>query len=514
MGNEQGLKTTGNASIMLDTMTMNLDSNPLVINDTAIDAVNQESIMLPDGSSYSPPVGYLAIGSNDKVRQYPNGTGQIIPNYLFAQSVTPSASVGLHYGSGLLGPKGSLIWGGYDSSRAIGDVAQFSLSRTALGPMTPNLVDIQVGVESGGSPFPQPSYQGLLSLNGSFGLYQPAVINPMLPYLFFSPATCANIARLLPVTLQPLSGLYTWNVDDPQYHRIITSPSYLALVFRTGSVNNGNNAAASNLTIKIPFALLNLTLDSPISQSSVPYLPLYPNMAPSGDYFLGRAFMQAAFLGINLNQSSYFLAQGPGPDVDSENITAIQPGDNSLQGSPASKFAESWARHWTPLPVTPSSSISSPTASHENRLSSGAIAGIVVGVILGVALLFSWAFLLLLRQRRHKKKVNETLREGNEKLARSPSGTFEKDGNTTPTETDGHRRYHEAPAHDGRLEVDSTEKAKDTALRAEVEGDATENDTAMYEMASKGENMRSEASLPELPTMGTMSPLRKSWIGR
>ena len=234
----------------------------------------------------------------------------------------------------------------------------------------PNLLDIQIGVENGSSPFSESSYNGLLKLNASFDGVQPAIINPIVPYLFMSPETCAAVTEHLPVTLDSQIGLYIWNTTDSQYERIVNSPAYLAFVFQ--------KAGSGNLTIKVPFRLLSLTLEAPIVTAAQQYFPCRPfhTSDNSSDYFLGKAFLQAAFIGMNWQESKFFLAQAPGPGVGASNIRPITSQDTMIDNDPIDNFAVTWASDWTAL---------SDTGYNNNAgLSTGTKAGIAVGVIVSI----------------------------------------------------------------------------------------------------------------------------------
>ena len=312
-GSSSALNQTGIAKEVVDTMSIETQHGLVTVDNSAISAVHQEYFKIPSGVSYSPEVGILSLGrEGDGTKSFRNVTGQTFPGYLATQNVTPSNSFSLHYGSASLGLGGSLVWGGYDQSRVLGEVGVFQLQPNHM--VMPSLLDIQIGVENGTSPFENAdSITNLLQLNNSFHGFQPTIINPIVPYFFFSPETCANIARHLPVTLQPDIGLYTWNTADPQYERVVQSTTYLALVFQS---------TYGNLTIKVPFQLLNLTLEFPIVSSQQQYFPCQPFHASDGggSYYLGRAFLQAAFFSINWETQTFFLAQGPGPAALEPNI--------------------------------------------------------------------------------------------------------------------------------------------------------------------------------------------------
>ena len=437
-GSGAAFNISGQALNVLDVVRLNTMDGPATFGNSTLSAVDAAMITLPNGTSYSVEVGSLSLGAPGAAGLQPFGpdvsdsekgniVGKTIPGDLAAQNMTPSNSFGLHYGSASLGQVGSLVWGGYDQSRVLGDVGSFDLS---LGSeMVLSLLDIQIGVEIGSSPFSADSFTGLLKLNASFHGVQPVGINPILPYFFMSADTCAAIAQNLPVTLQSDIGLYTWNTADAQFQKIIKSPSYLAFIFQ--------NSGVGNLTIKVPFQLLNLTLEAPIVSHTQQYFPCRPFQAldGSGMYFLGKAFLQAAFLGINWENKKWFLAQAPvressfdfthhkltvndkGPGVGASNVNSIDPNDTTINTDPISNFATTWDKDWTVLSIankttpdagngtarsnttTPESGTGTPRTSNSG-LSTGSKAGIGFGVTIGVLAVPAVGLLIFLRKRK------------------------------------------------------------------------------------------------------------------
>ncbi len=313
-------------------------------------------------------------------------------------------------------------------------MATYNLEDGIQNNMIPLLLDIQIGVEKGNSPFNAPSFTNLLQINASYGFNgaQPTNIDPTLPYLFMAPETCAAIAQHLPITLQTYSDLYIWNTTDPLYSSIIKSPAYLAFVFSTSGANN--------LTIKIPFQLLNLTLDNPIATPPVPYFPCKPFHAADGSnhYFFGKAFLQAAFLGMNWENSQFFLAQAPGPGAAAPNIQAIASDARTIDSDPISNFAASWDQTWTPIP------------NGGSGLSGGAKAGIAVGVIAGVLAIAGLVILLCLRRRRRGKAEAPSLRGIHEMSTQEGEATTKHHfQNMPPVEKDGKGVDHELDIGDG-----------------------------------------------------------------
>lgn len=91
-------------------------------------------------------------------------------------------------------------------------------------------------------------------------------------------------------------GTYTWNTGDREYTQIISSQSVMSFVSRKDQTNS------QNITTNVPFVLLNLALEAPLGKSTVPYFPC--NAQSQGKYFLGRAFLQAAFVEANWNTNN------------------------------------------------------------------------------------------------------------------------------------------------------------------------------------------------------------------
>ena len=128
-------------------------------------------------------------------------------------------------------------------------------------------------------------------------------------------------------------GLYTWSVDDPQYSRITGSPAYMGFVL--------SDTEATNITIKVPFRLLNLTLDAPLVDKPTPYFPCRPFNSTQGWWVLGRAFLQAAFFVLNFEKYVMYLVQAPGPDMDQSVMRTFGPDDTTISGNSIDSFENS-----------------------------------------------------------------------------------------------------------------------------------------------------------------------------
>lgn len=326
----------------------------------------------------------------------------------------PSLSYGLHVGSAEPNVTGSLVLGGYDKSRILSDAI------VAGNDSLFRLTDIALNVSSGSSAFknhPGGYADGLLKAPTDFGDYLVVQPRPGVPYIYLPKETCDEIAGYLPVKYSADYNLYLWDTESSAYEDIVSSPHYLSFVFTDDSKTSAH--------INVPFALLNLTLDYPLTKTPTQYFPCSPWEPDTTGYTLGNAFLQAAFLSQHWQMNTTVLAQAPGPDYHESNIQAI-PYDSDVSvgaATTAADWATTWATTLKALSSDKSSSSSSGSTSNSgsdtasssgssngnepnekpssSSISGGAIAGIVVGVIGGLALVAAAAFLLM-RQRRKK----------------------------------------------------------------------------------------------------------------
>lgn len=364
---------------------------------------------LPDGTNYPPELGTLALGAQDINQTYSDVgsvtsfNASLLSGYMYEERQIPSNAYGLHIGSAALGIPGSAIMGGYDQSRVLGAVTAQSFATYTL-PI--DLLDIGIGVAEGGSPFNFTSKSGLMAQgNSSISLSLPVLIEATIPYLYLPASTCDAIAAQLPVTFQPGYGLYFWNTADPQYERIVSSPSYLSFTFRLDQSNS------QNMTINVPFRLLNLTLEAPLVNTATQYFPCR-SLTNGGAYTLGRAFLQAAFVGVNWGTTEsgvWFLAQAPGPNTPSTgSITPIGFSDTNISSS-ANKWIDSWKDSWTVLDqggltnqTSNQTATSGPPGSTNTKASFpvGAIVGIAIGCVAIIASSLLLTTLCIRRRRR------------------------------------------------------------------------------------------------------------------
>lgn len=345
----------------------------------------------PNGKKYPVEVGTLALGAPALNHTVNNATYNLIESYLWKTQQIPSYSWGMHIGAVAPSIAGSLVMGGYDQTRVIGNVSSQPLNSTnGLGSLNIDLYDIGLGVAEGASPWKKfSSMNGLFRRDNSSGDISASVqIDPTRPYLYLPKDTCDAIAEQLPVTYNEGLGLYFWNTSVPQFGRVTSSPAYLSFTFEN---NAGADSSTPNITIKVPFNILKLTLQAPLVEQNTTYFPCHP----SDEYALGRAFLQAVFLGTNWQNGTgggyWFFAQAPGPNLQSETITTIQVTDTTV--APGSgTWEDSWSGWWNVIP------------NPGGGLSLGAKVGIGIGCGVAGALAICLIGLLVARCMRKKKK--------------------------------------------------------------------------------------------------------------
>ncbi|PYH88468.1 acid protease [Aspergillus ellipticus CBS 707.79] len=384
-----------------------------VVPNVSFEAIYQTYMTYPNGKSYPVSVGTLALGAPYRSDTIDNATLNMLASYLYTsggEDGIPSYSYSMHVGSASPAVPGSLILGGYDKSRALGDITSqsVSLESATSGEMQITMKDITLGVAEGDSPFSFTSKSSLFLQSSGNVVQKTVTIDPTKPYLYLPQETCEAITSYLPVTFNSSLGLYFWDTTASDYTNITTSPTYLGFTFTQDNVSN------QNITIKIPLSLLALTLEAPLVDTNTTYFPcFYSDESP----VLGRAFLQAAFVATNYHDGNgtgtWFMAQAPGPDYAAEDITDISEQDTSLSTSSSVTWEESWSKTWHVLGSTTSGSSNSTTGNSttpatekkESGLSSGAKVGVGVGVGIGGAAVIAAGVWLAFFMRKRKQGI-------------------------------------------------------------------------------------------------------------
>lgn len=475
---------SGGRGMKLDDIFMQYNGPAKPVHNASITSLDWAYNIYPGGKKVPVSVGSLCLGAaavNWTFQIYLNpNTGDtattgsinasVIQSNLWTQDIIPSASFGLHIGSVGSSIAPSLWQGGYDKSRALSPV--ISQVVTDTGKYAINLVDITIGVGEGSSIFSFDNKTEILRQgNSSIGDSGITVnIEPGTPYMFLPRSSCDAIvaAADLPVSFDEALGLYLWDSSNPRYHTVVSSASYLAFNFR------GPDGA--EMTVKAPWKLFNLTLTAPLVDKATPYFPCSPH--DGEDYTLGRAFLQAAFLGTNWKPTAppayWFLAQAPGPNTATTALPAsIETEDSSIEGLD-NNWEETWDGYWTVKPI-PQQTKPAPSATAlatpigSSALSTPLKAGIAVAAAVLLMLLIALSAFIYTRRTGQKRPDTSDYHSPNDTLAGfRKRGIYEKHGSVlceadtwaqplgkkeNPVEADGRVVIQELPERFSRYEM-------------------------------------------------------------
>ncbi|KAJ5342144.1 hypothetical protein N7541_011268 [Penicillium brevicompactum] len=363
-----------------------------------------------NGKQYPVTLGTLSLGGTKSTHVVQGSTFNMVTAWEHwnqsSSEAIPSYSWGMHIGSVDPEIPGSLVLGGYDQSRVLDQVSTQQVDPTNnLGALNIYLEDIGIGVATGDSPF---SFQNKTDLfrwgNSTTSRGKSVEVDPVLPYLYLPKETCDEMAAHLPITYQEDLNLYFWDTDDSNFQNITASPAYMSFVFEKDASNG------QNITVKVPFQLLKLTLQEPLVKKNTSYFPCYP----SDSYVLGRAFLQAAFVSVNWQNGAgsgrWSLAQAPGPAIGTGNQLSISVDDTSVEASKNS-WEASWDGYWEPLSSKQSIDQSDSDESRsesDSGLSTGAKIGIGIGCAVGGLGLIGIVALFCMKRRTRPDKSQLT----------------------------------------------------------------------------------------------------------
>ncbi|PYH41785.1 aspartic-type endopeptidase [Aspergillus saccharolyticus JOP 1030-1] len=366
----------------------------------SIQAVYQTYQIYPNEKAYPVQVGYLALGAPWTTATLDNVTLNIITAWLYesgGDNAIPSYSYGMHIGSVNSHIPGSLVLGGYDQSRVLGNASaqSISLASSTGGALQISLKDIGLGIFGDTTPAGFTTKTGLFLQDDGGSTSSIVTIDPTKPYMYLPEATCNAMTASLPVSFNQSLGLYFWDTASSDYANLTNSATYLAFVFKM------NGLDTQNITVKVPLAQLALTLQEPLVESNRTYFPCFFSTETP---VLGRAFLQSAFVGVNYhegtNTGTWFLAQAPGPSVADAAVTTINVRDTSIAGTNAS-WEESWAEYFH-VDVTGSSNATATSGGLSSKAKVGV--GVGVGVGGGCAVVVAAVALWLVLRRRQRRK--------------------------------------------------------------------------------------------------------------
>ena len=248
---------------------------------------------------------------------------------------------------------GSLVLGGYDSSRFIPNNLTFQFSVDT--ELATGLDAITTG--TGVSLLPSPIKS--ISLDST------------VPYIYLPTEACVLFENAFDLTWNDTAELYLLN--DTQYSALKTQNPNITFTLGTSPMT---------VDITLPYSAFDLTASWPLAANATPYFPLKRGLNET-QYTLGRTFFQEAYVIADYEKGNFSISQCKWDIALAANIVAIPPPSNSTNSTPTST--------------------STSTTSH--ALPTGGIVGVAVG---GAAILFVVSMLFYLRcfkPRRERKRI-------------------------------------------------------------------------------------------------------------
>ncbi|KAF2177240.1 acid protease [Zopfia rhizophila CBS 207.26] len=277
-------------------------------------------------------------------------------------SLSYSYTAGAKYRS--KGVFGSLVLGGYDSTRFKSNTEQFSYSfaSDASRLLTVAVLSMTATNTLGGTM--------ALSSGGHLSL-----IDSTVPHLWLPRSICDNFELSFGLTYDPTTDLYT--INSTMHEKIKSLNPSVTIKLANSISDTGTNYS----NIVLPYAAFDLQASHPHYPNATNYFPIR-RAANDTQYVLGRTLLQEAYLIVDYERSNFTIAQATFPDpLPAQRIVTINPPLNSTS------------------PKDDNSSSKPP-------LSTGAIAGIAAGGAILILLIIAGA-IAFHRKRKGKKKKYE-----------------------------------------------------------------------------------------------------------
>jgi hypothetical protein len=257
---------------------------------------------------------------------------------------------------------GNLVLGGYDATRFIPNINDFSFTFS----QDPSRL-LTIGVDS---ILATNTLQGTSSLTSGAHF---SVIDSTVPHLWLPEDVCEQFAAAFGLTYDPHTDLYL--VNDTIHERLVSlNPT---LTFKL--VNSLQDTTTNFTNIELPYAAFDLQASYPIYPNATNYFPIR-RAANDTQYVLGRTLLQEAYLIVDYERANFTVAQAAFPDpLPAANVVTITP-PGSIDPTPASS----------------------------SGLGTGAIVGIAIGAVAALALaILAFFFFRKRRTQRAQKEHNE-----------------------------------------------------------------------------------------------------------
>jgi hypothetical protein len=262
---------------------------------------------------------------------------------------------------------GSLTLGGYDHSR-------FTEAGISINMTNPTNTSLVVGVQSISYHPDENVNTNIYSLNEEYGGFY-ATIDSTFPYLWLPQEILDNFEERFHLQWDEENALYTVSESAHNLNR----QQNAKVSFRIGQYESSSNDYA---TIVLPYAAFDLEARYPLIQNATDPIRYFPiKRSINGQYVLGRAFLQEAYLVVDYERNNFIVAPA-----------------NFSDPMPASNIV-------TILPINFVAPVNGTKHSNSSGLSGGAIAGAAVGGVIGFLLILLAAFFIWKKKRSQHRHV-------------------------------------------------------------------------------------------------------------
>ncbi|OCK76062.1 acid protease [Lepidopterella palustris CBS 459.81] len=343
---ESALGYTANAKYGYDTLTLGIDGKGLpTLEHQIIAGIATEEFYLGNLGINPRPLNFSDL----------NDPQPSMLHTLRNQSMIPSTSWSYTAGGYNHVPRtyGSLVFGGYDTSRFVANNITFNFAPDISRDLLPAVQSITTNI----------SNTPLLSTP----IY--AFIDSLIPDIWLPLKACHAFEQAFGLGWDNTTESYL--VNDSFHSTLLQKNPFVTF-------NIGPDFTGDSVSIRMPYWAFDLTATYPLVANNTRYFPLQ-RADNDTQYTLGRAFLQSAHLIVDYERSNFSISQALFPNTSvSQNLVRILPPPTVING------------------ITPPSN--SPKGSQERSLSAGAIVGIVVGSVLAGILITTGIFLLVAKR--------------------------------------------------------------------------------------------------------------------
>lgn len=363
------LNLTGNAYYGFETLTLGVPGSDLPsLNHQLVAGIATNNYWL--GSLGLSPIPFNFSSFNDSASisdPQPSFLGE-----LKNQSVIPSLSWGYTAGASYRKDPvfGSLVLGGYDSSRFVTNDLTFAFAADFSRDLTVYLQKVSYDT-TGSSP--------LLTED------IPIFINSMVSHLWLPTDVCKRFEEAFNLTWSDKAQLYL--ISDDDHNRLSSLNPTLTFTIGHDTVDGGS------VEIVLPYGAFDLRGSPPFVSPASRYFPL-KRAERADQYTLGRVFLQGAYVVADYERQTFSVSQALFPDATRKSNTTIVAID-----APS-------VEQTSTLPTATDTLGSEQTSKPSAGIIAGAVVGSVVGILLIVAGVLWW-----LRQRNSKRYSGGTTEE-------------------------------------------------------------------------------------------------------